>query len=246
MNTLIAAFRQYFRLVHADNPQLLHEVFRLRYQIYCVEAQLRDPSRCPQQLESDEYDRRSVHILLQHRPSGYFVGTVRLVLADRSDPEKPFPIEEIVPVERDFAGVSRQLRRQVAEISRMAILHHFPHHEPRRAPRYGEQAALYKHRGHRLGFPQPMLALAAGIVLFSVEHKITHWCAVMAPGLDRLLRQFSLNLQIAGPAFKFYGLRRPHFDSMQNVLDRAYCQHPEVWELITDCGRLWPKPASPR
>lgn len=246
MNELIAAFDEYFRLVAADSPQLLHEVFRLRYEIYCEETHLCDRSLFPKQLESDGYDRRSVHILLQHRLSGYYVGTVRLVLPDPANLEEPFPTEELAPFDRGFAGVPRELRRHAAEISRLAMLSRFPHHQARRTPRYSAPGAVDKEYVRScLRFPQPLLALAVGIVHLSVEHDITHWYAIMTPSLDRLLSHFSLHLRVVGPAFDLYGRRRAHFDSVKNVLDKAYCRYPEVWELITDRGRLFPAPSRP-
>ncbi len=40
MNEVILAFNKYFRVVLADSAQLLHEVFRLRYQVYCEDTRL--------------------------------------------------------------------------------------------------------------------------------------------------------------------------------------------------------------
>lgn len=250
MNNLIAAFNQYFKLVHADNPQLLREAFRLRYQVYCEDTHFFDQTRCPEGLENDQYDGHSVHVLLQHRPSGYYVGTMRLVLPNPSDLLKPFPIEAAAQFDAEFPGVSGSLRRHTAEISRFAILHHFPHHqqrrrvpihpERRRVPRYS--ASEKAQAKPRLRFPHPILALIFGLLELSVEHQITHWYAIMAPGLDRLLTHFSLNLPVVGPTIEMYGERRPHFCSIQAFLENAYCMHPAVWELVTDSGRLWSKP----
>lgn len=250
MNQLIAAFEAYFRVINADTPELLREVFRLRYQVYCEDTRLADGVLFPERLESDRYDQRSAHVLLQHRPSGHYVGTLRLVLPDSSDLENPFPVEELAPLDPALVDVSREARRHVAEVSRFAILHHFPHHEPRhvmvhherrRVPRYGAAERAPK---PRLRFPHPMLALVFGLVQLSVKHGITHWYAMMTPSLDRLLSHYGLHLQAVGPSFELYGRRRAHFDSVQNFLDRAYCLHPGVWELITDCGRLWSPPKS--
>lgn len=246
MNELIAAFHEYFKLVLADSPLLLEEVFRLRYQIFCEELGWFQPSLFPEQMEGDEYDRRSTHILLQHRPSGYYVGTARLVLADPSDLGKPFPIEESAPFSPGFAGLPRRLRRHVAEISRFGVLSRFPHHEGRRTPRYHAQATAGEAHGKsRLRFPYPTLALSVGIVRTSVENNITHWYAIMTPSFNRSLSHFGLNLQVVSPLYELYGQRRAHYASMADVLDRARCQHPEVWELITDCGRLCPVSSGP-
>lgn len=244
MNQLIVAFNEYFKLVRADNPQLVEEVYRLRYQIYCEETNYLECTLFPEQLESDEYDWRSLHILLQHRPSGHYVGTVRLVLTDPSNLEKPFPSEELARFDRNFAGVPPALRCHVAEISRLAILRHFPHHDPRRTPRQMTRGiAGEEHAERRLHFPQPMLALFFGLVQLSVDKEITHWYAIMSRSLDRLLGHFGLGLPVIGPAFELRGQRRPYFDSIKNIMDRVYWRNPNVWELLTDCGRLCQPPS---
>lgn len=244
MSDLIAAFKDYFEVVPADTPQLLEETFRLRYQVYCQEMHFEDSSQYPGDLEMDDYDPRSVHILLRHRPSGSAVGTVRLVLADPVDPDKPFPIEEHARFEPGFAGVPKRLRRHTAEISRLAILRRFPHHahEHARSPsllRDTDNPAM----GQRRRFPHPLLALAVGIMRMSATKGITHWYALMDSSLNRLLSQYDLHLQTIGPVLDYHGLRRPHFDSVEKVMDKAYQRHREIWELLTDDGRLWPAPS---
>ena len=71
MNDVVAAFHEYFEIIDANSPELLREVFRLRYQVLCVEQRAPgfEPSNYPDGLESDQYDRHSSHILLRHRPS---------------------------------------------------------------------------------------------------------------------------------------------------------------------------------
>ncbi|MBA2409458.1 MAG: GNAT family N-acetyltransferase [Gammaproteobacteria bacterium] len=79
MNPLVAAFEAYFRVIDADTPALLREVCRLRYQVYCEDTHLADGELFPERIESDTYNKRATHILLQHHPSGNFVGTMRIV-----------------------------------------------------------------------------------------------------------------------------------------------------------------------
>ena len=56
-----------FRVIDADTPALLREVFRLRYQVYCEDTHLADGELFPERIESDTYDQRASHMLLQHR-----------------------------------------------------------------------------------------------------------------------------------------------------------------------------------
>src|SRR5512134_3593348 len=81
-NDVVAAFNEYFEVINADSPELLRDVFHLRYQVYCIEQRAPgfEASKYPDEMESDEYDAHSSHILLRHRPSGEFVGTARLIL----------------------------------------------------------------------------------------------------------------------------------------------------------------------
>ena len=98
-HNLFTHFRQYFEILRADTTDLLEQAFRLRYQVYCQEGLLPgyNPLDYPDGLERDiyDYEHRSAHCLLRHRPTGTNAGTVRLVLhADRVRPDAPFPIEE--------------------------------------------------------------------------------------------------------------------------------------------------------
>ena len=37
MNDVVAAFNEYFEVIDAHSPELLRNVFHLRYQVYCIE-----------------------------------------------------------------------------------------------------------------------------------------------------------------------------------------------------------------
>ena len=76
-------------------------------------------------MEKDEYDPHSAHILLKHRSSGRFIGTVRLVLQDPFNPDKAFPVEKNLQFDPNLIDISRLPRQHLAEISRFAILRQF-------------------------------------------------------------------------------------------------------------------------
>ena len=99
MASLKSVFEEYFQIVLADTPALRDTVFRLRYQIYCMETGFERPEDFPDGLEKDAFDGRAVHSLLQHKASGDYAGTVRLVLADPRDKLKPFPVERHTLIE---------------------------------------------------------------------------------------------------------------------------------------------------
>lgn len=51
-----------FKFLCVDGHEdLLKETYRLRYQVYCHEAEFLDDSEYPDEIESDIYDKHSVH-----------------------------------------------------------------------------------------------------------------------------------------------------------------------------------------
>ena len=77
-------FHNTFSVVPVMRPQDLDNVYKLRYEVYCLERGFEDSKQFPQEQEIDIYDARSIYTLLQHNKSGEFVGTARLILPDQN------------------------------------------------------------------------------------------------------------------------------------------------------------------
>lgn len=92
-------------------------VYRLRYQVYCLEHRFLD-SRCyPDGLEFDEYDSNSVHFVARH-VHGAIIGTIRLIMAS----DLGFPFEKHCQM---YGGSHDRCEERVAEISRLAVPRQF-------------------------------------------------------------------------------------------------------------------------
>lgn len=240
MNDLVVAFNEYFEVISANSHQLLQEVYRLRYQVYCQETGFEDPSNFPSGLETDIYDERSTHCLLRHRRSGNYVGAIRLILVDPVDYKKPFPLE-CTQIDPKLVDVSKLPRQHIAEISRVVILNRFPHRKEGDRRRYNIEEDIEIRIPTRVRrFPHPILGLMVGLIQMCAEHNIIHWYAVMDPALNRLLSIYGLHLDPIGPLTDYHGLRRPYFIDLIKVLSRMYVNHPLVWELLTNYGKVWP------
>src|SRR5262245_55209896 len=61
------------------SPALLEASYRLRFQVYCLEHRILDPSQYAERLEQDEFDAYSVHAGAVD-PCGHLAGTARLVM----------------------------------------------------------------------------------------------------------------------------------------------------------------------
>jgi N-acyl amino acid synthase of PEP-CTERM/exosortase system len=249
MSDLCDLFHHYFDIVMDDESWVADEAARLRYQVYCLENNFEDASRCVDGKEVDEYDRRSVHGIVRHKELGITAASVRLVLSDRDFPEAPFPIEENCAASLQSCpsipgGVPRSA---IAEISRFAVSKHFK----RRLGEAGNPAGVgpdpdryvSPDSKRRRVIPHLILGLFTAIVKLSAEHRISHWYAVMDVSLLRLLSRFGINFRPVGGQVEYHGLRQPCFGSVDEVLAGIWVKRPDIWRLITADGTVWPAPA---
>jgi N-acyl amino acid synthase of PEP-CTERM/exosortase system len=241
MNDIVAAFNEYFEVIDADTPELLRDVFRLRYQVLCIEQRLPgfEASRYPDGYEYDDYDVHSSHILLQHRPSGDFVGTARLILPDPLTPEKRFPIEQHAQLD-PFFNINRLPRQHTAEVSRLLIARRFRRRTGDNGGLENEITAEDSNIKKVRRFPHPVLALVVGLIRMSAVHHITHWLSIMDPALNRLLSLYGLQHDPVGPLIQHHGQRRPYHLCAAVMLERMYKDHRAIWELVTDYGKVIP------
>src|SRR3546814_11995012 len=80
-------YRQYFDTiaVQQEDRALRDEVFRLRYQVYCVENPFADPAAHPDGLAHDVYDERATHCLLFPKRTARWVRAGRQLLRRPED-----------------------------------------------------------------------------------------------------------------------------------------------------------------
>ncbi len=208
-----ALYSQYFKIVVADTPALLHAVYRLRYQVYCVEQSFERADAFSDRLETDSYDAHSVHAALIHVNSGTVCGCVRLILPGYG----LLPIRELVADQQVRRCLDRLPRPTTAEVSRYAVSKLF-----RR--RSGEHEVADAHfldlddREWRRLLPHLTIGLMVGVATLSMTHGISHLCAVMAPALLKLLRTLGMDFSPVGPVVDHHGTRQPSFATAADLL----------------------------
>jgi N-acyl amino acid synthase of PEP-CTERM/exosortase system len=231
---LIDNFNHRFAVVTADTLALQEQAYQLRYQVYCIENSFEDPLEQPLEQEMDEFDARSVHSVIIDRSSHAVTGTVRLILPDPDFLDKSFPIQRVCshPLLRN----GRLLHTaRPAEISRFAVSKEFSR---RAADCHPSQRRTDSRTERRAAMPNITLGLMNGIVRMSAEHGITEWFAVMEPTLLRLLARFGIYFSPIGPMVNYHGMRQPCHVIVEKLLDRVHKERIDVWEFITDNGRL--------
>ena len=95
MNELTESFSRYFKvaIIAPGDDESLRQALHLRYQVYCIEHPFENPDGTDE-IEKDAFDAYSAHSLVLSRRNHEMVGTVRLVLPRREQPQTLFPIEQ--------------------------------------------------------------------------------------------------------------------------------------------------------
>lgn len=234
------SFNRWFEVIQADTPEQIEQVYRLRYQVYCVENPFEDPAENPEGLETDGYDTQAAHSLIRHRPSGEVAGAVRLILPDPEALSTSFPIQEVCrhPLVTDSKRIPLH---SSAEVSRFAISKQFR----RRLgdTLYGETkpegVTPLPVRNERRRMPHITLGLLRACLQMSAERDVTHLFAVMEPSLIRLIRRFGLHFEPLGPTVNYHGVRQPCFAEIEDLLSYSQTHKEELWQVATDKGRIW-------
>jgi len=244
---LIAAFNQFFELVHADTDELRMHVYLLRYQVDVLDTGFESDSDCRSGLdehghsilwEQDIFDELSDHYLLRHRRTGIYAATARLILPSPVGIVAPYPMALHCPLDKPVND--SDLRGRLGEISRFAVSKVFK----RRIGELGSLAGvaddveIYFEEDERRVLPHISLGLFAAVMRMVHQHGITHCYAVMEPALLRLLVRFGMIFNRIGPDVDYHGIRVPCITSAEEALPNIQKVAPSVWDLITNRGEL--------
>ena len=231
-----SSFHDYFDMVPVTHIELKQAAYRLRHQVYCQELGFEKAENFPDGMEKDEYDDFSQHYLIQHRKSGVYAATTRIILPTPGDLAKPFPTELHSNIDRGdlLAGVPRQ---QIAEVSRFCIRKMFRRRkgEEGQVSGVGSDLQLYLASSdkERRAYPHLTIALISCLLRMSEANGITHWYAIIEPGFIRLLQVLGIHFITIGPAVEYHGLRYPCVIKVANLLEGVKQKTPEIYEFLT-------------
>ena len=226
-NVLLDQFDRHFHTLTAQTFEQIQIAEGIRYQVYCVENRHENANNGLGR-ESDEFDSHAAQSLLFCRATNIAVGTVRLILPISEETDQSFPLMRLLNFssQKEF---SRLPLLSMGEISRFSISQQF-----RRM-----HTAINGEDNSVIGNSAPMMraGLMRAIVRMSMENAITHWCALMAPALMRMLAAMGLHFIPIGPLIEFRGHRQPCHANVLDILEGVRRTHPAIWSVITNGGR---------
>lgn len=238
MANIADAFDDFFEMVPANTGRLRQEVYRLRYQVYCIETGFEDPARHPLQLEYDEFDDDSIHYLIRHKRSNTYAATTRLILPNAENPLQAFPIELHSQIDNQ-AALENVPRLKLGEVSRFCVSKEFKRRKKEIGTLAGISADTEDHftEDERRSFPHITLALIACLVKISAKHDIEYWYAVMEPALLRFLSALGIHFTQIGPLTDYHGKRQPGIIRVGDLLDGVAEKNYEIWQMLTFRGQ---------
>lgn len=229
-NQLSEHFNRYFEVSLANTPAKQDQVFQIRHTVYCEEFGF-EPTR-PDKKEQDHYDPHAIHCLLKHKPSGKFVGCIRLILA-RNTGGLALPYEALCKdtISPNFTQWAQDHDYRYAEISRLAIISDFRRRSGEAIVPDGESdpEASKAQAEERRHLPGMSLGLYLAATAISLQHGLEAVIAVMELRLARLLTRYGMHFTQIGETIEHRGKRAPFIITKQELFTGI---SPDISALI--------------
>jgi N-acyl amino acid synthase of PEP-CTERM/exosortase system len=238
-NNIIDVFNEYFEMIPATSEALKHAVYKLRYQVYCLETGFKNHENFPNGIEFDENDRHSCHYLIRHRELGCYTATTRLILPDADNRKYLFPIERYSQI-NDSELLQTIPRHNLAEISRFCVSKEFRRRKNERHLLTAIDSDLKAviTQEEKRSSSHLTLALVACAIRMSYENNIHYWYAIMEPTLIRFLSTLGIHFIGIGPVTNYYGIRQPCVIKIDDLLDSVAKKNLAYWNMLTNNGQF--------
>jgi N-acyl amino acid synthase of PEP-CTERM/exosortase system len=198
---------QIFRAYHGQRPEdVPDDLYRLRYEVYCMECAYLKADAALGGRECDDYDTCSTHFAAYTLDED-LVGTVRLVTPAA---QRAYPFELHCPT---FANFHMPVRAACGEVSRLAVKRS---HRRRRADCVqGVPGFAQAHSGGRMErqcgvSPMLLLGMYREMYRHSMAQGIGYWFAAMERSLAHSLKRMGFTFDAIGPEADYYGKVTPY------------------------------------
>lgn len=210
-----------FRFGQVIDGDVLNDTFRMRYEVYVDEFGFEDKADHPDGLETDEYEKESIHFACLNETDSV-VGTIRLVLHSN----KGFPIEHATKL--NLNG-EKPAPNKIGEISRLTVTKDL--RRRKEDGMYGVESYIKKKEGGVLpdsgsipkemrGRKNPIIVLGLYQVMFheSLRQGLTHWYMITEKKLFYALNKYGFIFQQIGEPVQYHGERVPYFGDIHKIL----------------------------
>ncbi len=225
----------------------IRKLYKLRYKVYCEEWRFEKPEKYPDRIETDIFDKHSVHFAVRDYDDN-LAGTIRLIL---NSPEG-FPIERYCDIDDKHDNIDHE---KLAEISRLVISKDYRRRaedkyiygpaEERRGIGSFNQPNKFRRRTHdryrkdggqgKNFITDKRHKHAIAVSLFkavyreSKKREITHLYAAMTKGLFILISKLNINFQAIGNLVDYHGMRTPYMGDIEKIESEISIKNPGLY-----------------
>lgn len=234
MNTASIAenFDKYFRIIVADSEELKQASYRIRHQVYSEELGWEPLSE--NGLESDVHEEYAYSLLLEHKRTGTFAGTVRYIVPQNQNQLMPIERHLLDSLDTSILDISQLQRGEFGEVSRMAV----PNSFRRRINEQNLPFVFYDANGdafseeERRNFPNIAMGLYLGAVCLAKLLNHQHTFLLLEPRLRKRIKRLGLDFQPLGQAVDFHGIRCVYFLTREHFIDNLNAEIGALQALL--------------
>lgn len=189
-----------YEVILCDSPVLEKQFAQLRYKVFCEEHPEYAQTYNIDQTETDEYDGRSIKMLLVFRPLQMVVGGARVILPDKTMPFVGLPCIQH-PDSYFHADMPFNIH-YAAEISRFML-------SKLRLKVVREFLNASFDKDELTKFASPILYLIKGLYQIAQVNNIHNYCAMLEPSLIRIIKSAGVCVYEYGDHVECHGKRQP-------------------------------------
>ncbi|GAA0369842.1 hypothetical protein GCM10009092_37650 [Bowmanella denitrificans] len=241
-STVAENFDKYFAIKFVNTDALRKESYRIRHSVYCDEMGWLASSE--DGLETDECDAYSFSLLLEHKRTGVYAGTVRLVIPPVTNPEKklPFELHGLEHVQKDVIDSTKLSRGTFGEISRLAVSRDFRRREGEQKQAFviNEMRGAKKEKfaeEERRNFPNIAIGLYLGIIALENMCNHSQMFVVVEPRLKKRLQRLGLEFIQCGEEHFYHGIRALFYLPREHFTSNLNTEMLELYQLLEDSLR---------
>jgi N-acyl amino acid synthase of PEP-CTERM/exosortase system len=220
-----------YKKVDYNDPKLMEQIYRLRFEVYCYECGFIKAADYPDGLEIDEYDAQATHFAAIN-DDGDLIGTIRMIHPGRA----LLPIEQHCPQIVLSRKIVPDSKINFTEISRLIIskrLRRRKNDAMYYEPQVEDQKMIDAQNQEFIRRARPMaFGLYREMYQESKRKGITNWYSLMEKSLWLLLRLHGFRFDAIGEEVDVYGPVRPYMANIPEIEEEVYRKFPQFYEYF--------------
>lgn len=242
--SLFEDFESQFSVVFADSDELKQVAYSIRHHVYGEDLGSESPM-LPDNA-ADKYDSFAYHLLLLHRPSGLYAGTIRLITPRQISQQ--LPVQSLGLRKYWLTDVAEKQPNQscISEVSKLAVAAEFSKRESDKDPLSQTLNAIEDQAfaiGAHRDFPKITMGLCLASVSLARQLFHDHIYAVMPPVLYHKLHGYGLLFEQVSQVFERRGAKavyRLNLDQGVRIARSIYAMNDHITNQLATQLHLLP------